>query len=72
VKTRTILATMVLAILLMGCDKTSSPDGRAQLRDSELSEKIDALTKKQIIILDSLQVLDKKIEAKKKANKLIK
>jgi len=71
-KTRTILATMVLAILLMGCDKTSSPDGRAQLRDSELSEKIDALTKKQIIILDSLQVLDKKIEAKKKANKLIK
>jgi len=65
-KTRTILATMVLAILLMGCDKTSSPDGRAQLRDSELSEKIDALTKKQIIILDSLQVLDKKIEAKKR------
>ena len=65
-KTRTILATMVLAILLMGCDKTSSPDGRAQLRDSELSEKIDALTKKQIIILDSLQLLDKKIEALKK------
>jgi len=67
-KTRTtILTTLVLATLFMSCDKTSSPDGRAQLRDIELSEKIEALTKKQIIILDSLQILNKKIDSLKAA-----
>lgn len=62
----TILA-LVLVTGLFGCDKTSSPDGRAQLRDSELDQKIELLNKKQIVILDSLKVLDQKIEALKNA-----
>ena len=62
----TILA-ITLTICLFGCDKTSSPDGRAQLRDNELGEKIEQLNKKQTVILDSLKVLDQKIEALKNA-----
>lgn len=62
----TILA-LVLVTGLFGCDKTSSPDGRAQLRASELDQKIELLNKKQIVILDSLKVLDQKIEALKNA-----
>lgn len=58
----TLLATLLIASLF-GCDKTSSPDGRAQLRDNELSERIEQLNKKQMVILDSLQLLNKKIEA---------
>lgn len=62
----TVLA-LALITVLFGCDKTSSPDGRAQLRDSELAQKIELLNKKQIVILDSLKVLDQKIDAVKNA-----
>ena len=62
----TILA-LALVTGLFGCDKNSSPDGRAQLRDKELGDKIEQLNKKQIVILDSLKVLDQKIEALKNA-----
>lgn len=65
---KTSLLSLLLIACLFGCDKTSSPDGRAQLRDKDLAEKIDQLNKKQIVILDSLQVLDKKIEALKRPN----
>ncbi len=61
-KMKTTILVLTAMISLFGCDKTSSPDGRSQLRDKQLSEKIDALTKKQIIILDSLKVLDEKIK----------
>lgn len=62
----TILA-LAITTILFSCDKSSSPDGRAQLRDSNLAEKIELLNKKQIVILDSLKVLDQKIEALKNA-----
>ena len=62
----TILA-LTLITTLFGCDKTSSPDGRSQLRDCELAQKIELLNKKQMVILDSLLVLDQKIEALKSA-----
>lgn len=65
---KTSLLSLLLIACLFGCDKTSSPDGRSQLRDKDLAEKINQLNKKQIVILDSLQVLDKKIEALKKPN----
>lgn len=63
----TILA-LTLTNFFFGCDKNSSPDGRAQLRDGELSNRIEQLNKKQIVILDSLKVLDQKIEALKIPN----
>ena len=59
---RTALLLIVI-IALVSCSKNSSPDGRAQLRDKELSERIDALEQKQIIILDSLQLLNEKMKA---------
>ena len=62
----TILA-LVLVTGLFGCDISSSPDGRALLRDGQLEEIIELLNKKQIVILDSLKVLDQKIEALKNA-----
>lgn len=54
---------LITVIALASCTQTSSPDGRAQLRDKELSQRIDALEKKQILILDSLQILDAKVKA---------
>ncbi|WAC41089.1 hypothetical protein [Pedobacter sp. SL55] len=54
---------IITAMALTSCGKTSSPDGRAQLRDQELSERIDALEQKQIVILDSLQFLNEKIKS---------
>lgn len=54
---------MITAIALASCGKKSSPDGRAQLRDQELSQRIDALEQKQIVILDSLQLLNEKIKS---------
>lgn len=64
---KTTLLAILLTICLFSCGKSSSPDGRAQLRDKKLSDKIEQLNKKQIVILDSLQLLDKKIEAIKNA-----
>lgn len=49
--------------LLYSCTANSSPDGRAKLRDKELSQRIDELEQKQIIILDSIRLLNEKIEA---------
>ena len=66
-KIKAIILALTLITGLLGCDKTSSPDGRAQLRDNELGEKIEQLNKKQIVILDSLKVLDQKIETLKNA-----
>jgi hypothetical protein len=65
-KRRTLLA-ILLTFCLLGCDRSSSPEGRSKLRDNELSEKIEQLNKKQLVILDSLQILDQKIEALKNA-----
>ncbi|RZK93051.1 MAG: hypothetical protein EOO98_00845 [Pedobacter sp.] len=56
-----ILSALIIT-LLFNCGKTSSPDGRAQLRDQALAEKIEKLEQKQIVILDSLQLLDKKMK----------
>lgn len=57
-----ILSALIIT-LLFSCGKTSSPDGRAQLRDQALAEKIEKLAQKQIVILDSLHLLDEKIKA---------
>lgn len=54
---------LITIIALVSCGKNSSPDGRAQLRDKELSQRIDALEQKQIVILDSLQLLNEKLKA---------
>ena len=59
---RTVLL-LITIIALVSCGKNSSPDGRAQLRDKELSQRIDALEQKQIVILDSLQLLNEKLKA---------
>lgn len=58
----TLLATLII-ISLFGCDRSASPEGRSKLRDKELSDQIEQLNKKQMVILDSLQLLNKKIEA---------
>lgn len=67
-KTRVSILALALTTVLFSCGKSSSPDGRAQLRDGQLAEKIEQLNKKQIVILDSLKILDQKIEALKNAN----
>lgn len=59
-KTILIIAS-ITSLALAGCGQNSSPDSRAKLRDSELSQRIDQLEKRQIVILDSLRLLDEKI-----------
>ncbi|MDQ8005724.1 MAG: hypothetical protein REI64_13045 [Pedobacter sp.] len=54
---------LIAIIALASCGKNSSPDGRAQLRDAELSQRIEKLEQKQIVILDSLQLLNEKVKA---------
>ncbi|MFN0257433.1 hypothetical protein [Pedobacter ureilyticus] len=57
-------STALLLITIIGlasCGQNSSPDGRAQLRDQELSQRIDELEKKQIVILDSIRLLNDRI-----------
>lgn len=61
-KIKVIILALAIITILFGCNKSSSPDGRAQLRDNKLAQKIELLNKKQIVILDSLKVLDQKIE----------
>jgi hypothetical protein len=56
------IVSALIITSLFSCGKTSSPDGRAQLRDQALAEKIEKLAQKQIVILDSLQLLDEKIK----------
>jgi hypothetical protein len=59
-KTRALISITILAIT--SCGKNSSPDGRAQLRDQALAERIEALEQKQIVILDSLHLLNEKMK----------
>jgi|GEM_PF-1401040 len=58
-KTLFIITTFITSAFF-GCSQNSSPDGRARLRDSELSQRIDKLEKRQIVILDSLRLLNEK------------
>jgi hypothetical protein len=60
-KTRALILITILAIT--SCGKNSSPDGRAQLRDQALTERIAALEQKQIVILDSLHLLNEKMKS---------
>ena len=53
---------MITMFALASCGKNSSPDGRAQLRDQELSQRIDEIEKNQIIILDSIKLLNERIK----------
>ena len=54
---------LITIVAFASCGKNSSPDGRAQLRDKELSERIDVLEQKQIVILDSIRLLNEKVNA---------
>lgn len=58
-----ITLIVILSLTLLSCGKNSSPDGRAQLRDQILSQRIDELEKKQMVILDSIRLLAKKLKA---------
>lgn len=58
-KTILVIAS-ITSLAYAGCGQKSSPDGRARLRDSELSQRIDKLEKRQIVILDSLRLLNEK------------
>lgn len=62
-KIRALIFITILAIT--SCGKNSSPDGRAQLRDNALSQRLDELEHKQIDILDSLTLLNAEIKALK-------
>lgn len=62
-KIRALIFITILGIT--SCGKNSSPDGRAQLRDSALSQRLDELKQKQIDILDSLRLLNAEIKALK-------
>jgi septal ring factor EnvC (AmiA/AmiB activator) len=59
-KMKTLLLASIL--FLVACGKSSSPDGRSQLRDKSLQREIDILKNQQTSILDSLSSLNAQIK----------
>ena len=55
---------LVLSFLLglAACNRTSSPEGRSQLRDEEIHKEIERLKSQQNVILDSIQSLNKQLQ----------
>ena len=54
---------MICCLLgLAACNRNSSPDGRAQLRDEEIHKEIARIKSQQNVILDSLQSLNKQLQ----------
>lgn len=58
---RTLIA-LFLITSLAACDALSSPEGRSKLRDENLEVKIAMLEQQNADILDSIKVLNSRIQ----------
>ena len=59
-------AIAILILLSLGaCGKESSPEGRMQIRIDKLEQKIDSLTRQNKSILDSVRVINQKLNVLK-------
>lgn len=48
--------------LLSACNRESSPDGRAQIRDEKLQKEIDSLKSEHNALRDSINLINNKLK----------
>jgi outer membrane murein-binding lipoprotein Lpp len=59
------LLSFLLIILLTGCGKESSPEGRMQIKIETLEKKIDDLNSRNNALADSVMVIHEEVRALK-------
>jgi len=57
--------TFLLSFLLISCGRESSPEGRFQIRFEQMTQTIDSLKSQNTAILDSLSIINGKLEGLK-------
>jgi hypothetical protein len=57
---RTLLLLMAVAISAISCGPNSSPEKRINIKNEDLSQKVEVIFKQQKILRDSILILKKK------------
>jgi hypothetical protein len=60
---KSIIIILIGTLTLTACGRESSPDGRSQIRDEKIQQEIDSLRIQNRAILDSIGVINKKLNA---------
>ncbi|MFP5081571.1 hypothetical protein [Pedobacter sp. JCM 36344] len=60
---RTLLLLMAVSISATSCGPNSSPEKRMNIKNQELSQKVEVIFKRQQILRDSILILKKEIDA---------
>lgn len=71
-KNKLLLMKSLVLIALLGltaCNRSSSPDGRSQIRDEKIQQEIELLKSQQSVILDSIQSLNQQLQQLKQDQK---
>ncbi|WP_143095997.1 hypothetical protein [Pedobacter insulae] len=59
---RTLLFLMAVSISATSCGPNSSPEKRMNIKNEEISQKIEVILKQQKILRDSILILKKEID----------
>jgi len=59
---RTLLLLMAVSISAISCKPNSSPEKRMNIKNQELSQKVEMIFKQQKILRDSIFILKKEID----------
>jgi hypothetical protein len=57
---RTLLLLMAVSISAISCGPNSSPEKRINIKNEDLSQKVEVIFKQQKILRDSILILKKK------------
>lgn len=60
---RTLLLLMAVSISATSCGPNSSPEKRMNIKNQELSKKVEVIFEQQQVLRDSILILKKEIEA---------
>lgn len=60
---RTLLFLMAVSVSVTSCGPNSSPEKRVNIKNRELSQKVEGIFKQQQILRDSISILKKEIDA---------
>jgi hypothetical protein len=56
---------IIVLLLLVGCSKESSPEGRSKIRDGKLQVEIDSLKLQNKAILEDIRQIKEELNMKK-------
>jgi len=60
---KTLLILMAVSISVMSCRPNSSPEKRMDIKNQEISQKVEVIFKQQQILRDSISILKNEIDA---------